>query len=89
LGASRAQLVKIQLVEYAVLGVLGALVGGALAYGANAALAVWVFKAPVILPLGPLAGAVVVVTAVTVATGWLSGRGITRQSPLEVLRQEA
>jgi putative ABC transport system permease protein len=89
LGASRAQLVQIQLVENMVLGVLGALVGGALAYGANAALAVWVFKAPVILPLAPLLGAVVVVTGVTVATGWWSGRGITRHPPLEVLRQEA
>jgi len=89
LGASRAQLVQIQLVENTVLGVLGALVGGGLAYGANTALAVWVFKAPVILPLAPLLGAVVVVTGVTVATGWWSGRGITRHPPLEVLRQEA
>jgi putative ABC transport system permease protein len=88
LGASRAQLVKIQLVEYAVLGLLGALVGGALAYGAGAALAVWVFKAPVILPVLPLVGAVAAVMVLTVATGWLSGRGITRQPPLEVLRQE-
>ena len=88
LGASRAQLVQIQLVEYAVLGVLGALVGGGLAYGANAALAVWVFKAPVLWPPLPILGAVVVVSGLTVATGWLSGRGITRHPPLEVLRQE-
>ena len=88
LGASRAQLVKIQLVEYAVLGLLGALVGGGLAYGAGAALAVWVFKAPVILPVLPLVGAVGAVMVLTMATGWLSGRGITRHPPLEVLRQE-
>lgn len=89
LGASRGQLVQIQLIEYAVLGVLGALVGGVLAYGANAALAVWVFKAPVILPPWPLVGAVFAVSALTVATGLLAGRGITRHPPLEVLRQEA
>lgn len=88
LGASRAQLVQIQLVEYAVLGLLGALVGGGLAYGAGAALAVWVFKAPVILPVMPLLGAVGTVMVLTMATGWLSGRGITRHPPLEVLRQE-
>lgn len=88
LGASRKQLMQIQLVEYAVLGILGALVGGSLAYGANAALAIYVFKAPVIMPLLPLAGAVVVVTIITVATGLFSGRGITNQPPLEVLRQE-
>jgi putative ABC transport system permease protein len=89
LGASRAQLMQIQLVEYAVLGVLGALVGGGLAYGANAALAIWVFEAPVILPVMPLIVSVVLVTGLTLATGLLSGRGITRQPPLEVLRQEA
>lgn len=88
LGASRAQLMKIQLVEYAVLGALGAAVGGGLAYGAGAALAVWVFEAPVVLPLTPLLVAVVLVAALTVATGLLAGRGITRQPPLEVLRQE-
>ena len=88
LGASRAQLVQIQLVEYAVLGLLGALVGGGLAYGAGAALAVWVFKAPVILPVLPLVGAVGAVMMLTMVTGWLSGRGITRHPPLEVLRQE-
>ena len=65
-----------------------ALVGGVLAYGANAALAVWVFKAPVLWPPLPILGAVVVVSGLTVATGWLSGRGITRHPPLEVLRQE-
>jgi putative ABC transport system permease protein len=88
LGASRVQLVQIQLVEYTVLGVLGALVGGGLAYAANAALAVWVFKAPIILPVGPLLWAVVVVAGLTAVTGWWSGRGITQQPPLEVLRQE-
>ena len=88
LGASGAQLMQIQLVEYAVLGLLGALVGGALAYGANAALAVWVFKAPVILPLGPLVGAVGVVTAITLAAGAWTGRAISRQPPLAVLRAE-
>jgi putative ABC transport system permease protein len=88
LGASQRQLMQIQLVEYAVLGVLGALVGGGLAYGASAALAVFVFKAPVIMPVWPLAGAVGLVAVLTIATGLLSGRGITRQPPLEVLRHE-
>jgi putative ABC transport system permease protein len=88
LGASGAQLVQIQLVEYSVLGLLGALVGGGLAYGANAALAVWVFKAPVILPVAPLFGAVGLVTAITVVAGGWTGRGISRQPPLAVLREE-
>ena len=88
LGASGAQLMQIQLVEYTVLGLLGALVGSGLAYAANAALAVWVFKAPVILPIAPLLGAVGVVTVITVVAGGWTGRGISRQPPLAVLREE-
>jgi len=35
-----------------------------------------------------LTGGVVAVCAVTVVTGFLTNRGITRHPPLEVLRQE-
>ena len=88
LGASRRQLMQIQLVDYAVLGALAALTGGLQAWGAGAALAVFVFEAPVIVPAGLLAGAVVAVTAITLVTGWLSGRGLMNRPPLEVLREE-
>ena len=44
LGATRRQLVQIQLVEYAILGVLAAVVGGALSIGGNALVAHFVFK---------------------------------------------
>jgi ABC-type antimicrobial peptide transport system permease subunit len=36
-----------------------------------------------------LLGAVVIVTTLTVVVGLFSSRGITRQSPLEVLRSES
>lgn len=88
LGASGAQLMRIQIAEYAALGLFGALTGAALAMAANVALARFVFAAPPAFPAGLLAGAVAGVAALAVLTGLLSGRGLTRQPPLAVLRQE-
>lgn len=88
LGASRRQLVTIQLVEYAILGVLGALVGCALAVGANIALAKYVFKADAVLEPLTLLLATLAVTAITLFTGWLANRSITDHPPLEILREE-
>ncbi|HTO04300.1 MAG TPA: FtsX-like permease family protein [Opitutus sp.] len=88
LGATQRQLRQIQFVEYAVLGVLAAMTGGLLAIVANALLAHFVFKAPILFSplmlLASIAGAV----TVTLVTGALTNRGITTHSPLEVLRQE-
>jgi putative ABC transport system permease protein len=88
LGASGRQLLQIQLAEYFVLGVLAALTGGGLAFVGNALLAKFVFELKVVAPLGYLGFAVGIVTILTVATGFLTNRGITRHPPLEVLRQE-
>lgn len=88
LGATRRQLQQIQVVEYVVLGVLAAVTGGALAVGANAALAKWVFKAPFVWSPGALAASVAGAVAITLITGMVTNRGITRHPPLEVLRQE-
>jgi putative ABC transport system permease protein len=88
LGATRRQLIQIQLVEYTILGVLAAIVGGALAVAGNALLAKFIFRitpsaSPLVLIVGTLA-----VCAVTILTGLLTNRGITNHPPLEVLRQE-
>lgn len=88
LGATRRQLMQIQLVEYAILGVLAAFVGCLLAVAGNAALAKFLFKTSAVAAPGTLALAVLAVTAVTLLTGLLSGRGVTDHPPLEVLRQE-
>lgn len=88
LGANRGQLIRIQMVEYAILGALASVVGCALALGANALLAHFVFETTgVIAPL-TLLGATAAVMAVTLATGLLSNRGVADHPPLEVLRQE-
>ncbi len=89
LGASRSQISRIQLVEYAVLGALGALTGGGLAFGASALLAVFVFEAPVVLPWSYLLMTVAAVTGVTLVTGWIANRGIATHPPLAVLREES
>jgi len=88
LGAQRAQLQQIMFAEYVVLGLLAALTGGVLAVAANALLAKFLFKISAVPPLPLLAGAVAAVTALTVLTGWLANRGVSSQSPLEILRQE-
>jgi putative ABC transport system permease protein len=89
LGASRRQLRQALLAEYAALGVMGALTGTLLACAAAWALARFAFRAPFAVSPWVLLAAVLVVTALTVAVGLLSSRGLTRQSPLEVLRGDS
>jgi putative ABC transport system permease protein len=88
LGATRRQLMQIQLVEYAILGLLAAVVGCALSMVGNALLAKFIFRISPSVPLGVVLLGAVAVCVVTVITGLLSSRGITDHPPLEVLRQE-
>lgn len=87
-GATGSQLMRIQLVEYAILGLLAAIVGAGLAVVGNVLLAQFVFKTASVNPAGTLGGAVVAVVVVTLVTGLLTNRGLTRHPPLEILRQE-
>ena len=88
LGASRSQVTLIELVEYAVLGVQAAIVGSLLAVVGNALLSRFVFNVPAVAPVGQVADAIAVVASLTVATGFVAGRGSSDSPPLEVLRQE-
>ncbi len=88
LGATRRQLVQIQFVEYAILGVLAAVVGGGLSIAGNALLAHFVFKIEPSSPPLLILGAVAMAATVTVVTGLLTSRGVTDHPPLEILRQE-
>ncbi len=88
LGATRRQVRQIMLVEYGVLGVLAAVTGSLLAVGANWLLMRFVFETGFVAPPLLLLAAVAAVTAVTLATGLLSSRGVCDHPPLEVLRQE-
>ncbi len=88
LGATRGQLNRIRLVEYAVLGVLAAALGILLALGANFLLAHYLFATAPAVPAGPLAAALVLIPALTLLTGWLADRGSASLPPLEALRLE-
>ena len=88
LGATRRQLALIQLVEYAVLGVQAAVVGGLLAVAGSALLARFVFHVGAAPAAGQVALAVACVSLLTVATGFIAGRGVADHPPLEILRQE-
>jgi len=89
LGATRAQIRNIMLVEYLWLGGMAALSGIILAVAASWALATFVFDV-VYQPRGvPIFIALLIVTGLTVLVGLLNSRGICDRPPLEVLRAEA
>ena len=86
LGASASQVRTILVIEYSALGILSALSGVLLAVAANAALAVFVFKAPPWPDAGLLFGAFGTVTAIAVIGGLTLSRGVCNHPPLEILR---
>jgi putative ABC transport system permease protein len=88
MGASRDLIARIQLVEYWMLGTLAALAGVLLAWGAAWALGRWIFELHARPSVAPMLWAWFSVSALTVLTGWLTGRRILRHPPLEILRQE-
>jgi len=87
LGATRRQIGRIMLAEYALLGVLGSLVGVSLSFGAAWALMHWVFRSPFVPSLAPAALVAGAMTAVAVAIGLLTGREVFAQTPMAALRE--
>ena len=88
LGASRKQVLRILLVEYAAPGFLAALTGTVLSAGASWALSFFVFDIRFSPPIWPLFVALTVLPALTVWTGLLMSRGILSRPPLEILRAD-
>jgi putative ABC transport system permease protein len=88
LGATRRQLMQIQMIEYTVLGVLASITGGGLAVLANFLLAKFIFKTSMVLPPLVLLTSVAAAVAITLVTGLVTNRGVANHPPLEVLRQE-
>lgn len=86
LGASARQVRTILTIEYAALGFLSALTGTLLAVGANAALAVFVFKASPYPDPWLLAAAFLAPTIISILGGLALSRGISNHPPLAILR---
>ena len=87
LGASRGQIMRILLAEYALLGLLGSMTGMVLAIGGGWALTTYVFDAefsPALVPAFLIAAAML---ALTVAIGLLAGRDVFRETPMSALRE--
>lgn len=87
LGATRAQIGRILLAEYALLGALGALAGMLLSFGGAWALVTFIFKgtfSPALLPAAMIALAMM---ALAVSIGLLTGRDVFRETPMAALRE--
>lgn len=88
LGATRPRIAAIFSIEFAVLGLIAALVGLVFANVLARALLVHQFHFAYKLNWGWNVGALVITAALTVAAGWLASHRVLGQKPLEVLREE-
>jgi putative ABC transport system permease protein len=88
LGATRPQLIRVLLTEYAVLGALAAATAIVLSSLAGWALVRFVFEGSFALPGPALLGLVLAVLALTVVVGLSGSTEVWRRPPLEVLRAE-
>jgi putative ABC transport system permease protein len=86
LGATRAQIRRILLAEYVVLGGIGAAAGMVLAFGGAWALTTWVFEGQFVPAWGPAAAIAGAMMALTVGIGLLTGREVFRETPMAAIR---
>ncbi|MDA1067462.1 MAG: ABC transporter permease [Verrucomicrobia bacterium] len=88
LGADSKIIIRILFIEFAAVGFLAALVGGFVSVGATWALMTFLFKLPLVIAWDMVVYGMLSMMVLTTGTGLLNTRGITHQSPLEILRQE-
>ncbi|MBC7894820.1 MAG: FtsX-like permease family protein, partial [Cytophagaceae bacterium] len=87
LGATRRQIGRILLSEYALLGTLGALSGIVLSMGGAWAIMKWVFERPFTPALLEAGGIGLAMLAMAVGIGMLSGRDVFRETAMSALRE--
>lgn len=88
LGATRAQVLRVLVSEYAALGLLSAVASVSIATAAGWALAKWVFDQPFSLPAVQLGGLTLLLIVLTLAVGLWNSAEILKRAPLAVLREE-
>ncbi len=86
LGATRAQIGRILLAEYALLGLLGSLSGMLLAFGGAWALVTFVFEGSFAAAPLPALGIALAMTLLAISIGLLTGRDVFRETPMAALR---
>jgi putative ABC transport system permease protein len=89
LGANRATIFKIYSLEFAATGAISALIGSVLASGfSGVLLAVLFYRPQIVIDWPATAGAIAVLSVLTVGAGWLPLYRLLDQRPLEGLRHE-
>lgn len=87
LGATRAQIMRILVTEYALLGVLGSLTGLVLATVAGWALIHYVFEVGYTPAFGPAVAITAAMMAIAISIGVIAGRGVFRETAMTALRE--
>jgi putative ABC transport system permease protein len=88
LGARRGRLVAIFSVEFAIVGAVAGLMGGALATAFSRLLLTRLLDAKFSFEVLPNVATIALTAGLAIATGWLASLRILRQRPMEVLRDE-
>lgn len=86
LGASRRQVARVLLAEYAALGALGALTGMLLSFGGAWGITTFLFDTPFDAALGPTAIIAAGMLLLTMLIGWLTSRDVYRETPMMAIR---
>jgi putative ABC transport system permease protein len=87
LGATRRQVGRIMLVEYALLGVLGSVAGVVLSVGGAWLLTKYVFETSFVPAVGPVLLVAAAMTGLAISIGLLTGREVFRSTPMAALRE--
>lgn len=87
IGATRSTLVRMFCTEFAVIGTVAGLIGGALAGIASSILIRELLDTPYGFSWMPVITAGVVTAVLTILTGWIASLGILDRKPLDILRQ--
>ena len=88
LGASRKQILQIQFVEYCLLGIMASVTGILLAIVAAWGIARFVFEVSFSFPAWQVGLALLLNCILTIGVGVMGSLGITKHSPLALLREE-
>lgn len=88
LGADKKQVVKIQIIEYILLGLTASFTGLLLSVGTSYLLAYFYFDITFVPDFGIIAAEIVILVGLVSLIGLLNTRGIHNRPPLQVLRAE-